>query len=295
MSSATALACPACGRAVAAAARWCEACGARLVDDPGGDELSPDRRQLDAGAIGAVSDRGLVHARNEDAFFAAAAAGVVVGVVCDGVSSSAIPDRAARVAADAAGRALTDPTVSPLDAVASAREAVARLHWDARRERAAPSCTLVAARCRAGTIEVVSVGDSRAYWIDDDARVLTSDDSWAAAALARGTRREADVLADPRAHAITAWIGADAPTEPPETVRLDAVTAGYVMLCSDGLWNTAPPHELARIVRAHAPGSSPVAVARALTDHAVRAGGRDNITVVVIPVDPAPTTSEEER
>ncbi len=60
---------------------------------------------------------------------------------------------------------------------------------------------------------------------------------------------------------------------------------GAVVLCSDGLWNYHPEaRELAEAVP-HA-GERPREAARTYVELALRAGGKDNITVVVIPVSP---------
>jgi serine/threonine protein phosphatase PrpC len=63
-----------------------------------------------------------------------------------------------------------------------------------------------------------------------------------------------------------------------------------LLLCSDGLWNYLPGAEqLAAALPPPERGTSPVEVARLLTQIALDAGGRDNITVIVIPV---PTPAE---
>ena len=49
------------------------------------------------------------------------------------------------------------------------------------------------------------------------------------------------------------WIGADAPDDPPAVVRFTAPGAGRLVLCSDGLWNTASNDEIARMVRSPSP------------------------------------------
>src|SRR5437763_16871162 len=67
---------------------------------------SRDHAEVDLGPAAGVSDRGLRHHRNEDAMAQAAEQApdgpAVVAVVCDGVSSSARPDEAYLVAAQAA-------------------------------------------------------------------------------------------------------------------------------------------------------------------------------------------------
>jgi serine/threonine protein phosphatase PrpC len=59
-----------------------------------------------------------------------------------------------------------------------------------------------------------------------------------------------------------------------------------LVVCSDGLWNYFEgPDDLGALVPE---GSTPLEVARCLTEAALAAGGRDNITVAVIPITSAP-------
>ena len=103
-----------------------------------------------------------------------------------------------------------------------------------------------------------------------------------------GTLSTAEAAADRRAHALTHWVGADAPDDEPQTFSFRPATAGRVILCSDGLWNYAPDAgELAAIVAALPAAATAAAVARRLTDLAMERGGHDDITVAVIDVDPA--------
>jgi serine/threonine protein phosphatase PrpC len=54
------------------------------------------------------------------------------------------------------------------------------------------------------------------------------------------------------------------------------------------LWNYAiTPAQLRELIDALPPGASPAAVARSLADTALARGGRDNITVVVVDIDPS--------
>ena len=97
--------------------------------------------------------------------------------------------------------------------------------------------------------------------------------------------------AHPEAHTITRWVGADADSVVPTVVTFDATGPGLLILCTDGLWNYfEDPLDLGALVPDWAT-SSPVAVARRLTDAALAAGGHDNITVAVMPVGPVGTSS----
>jgi serine/threonine protein phosphatase PrpC len=125
-------------------------------------------------------------------------------------------------------------------------------------------------------------------------RALTSDDSWAAYMIAEGALTEAEAEAHPNAHVITGWLGADNDDLRPHvaTFRPDPDVPGTLLVCSDGLWNYLPgPEDLAAVLAEAAadPAADPLGAARALVRRALDAGGRDNITVAVIPL-PSRTT-----
>jgi len=283
--------CAACQAALGEGDRFCEQCGARVEE-----EDSSDRNEVDLIVAAAVSDRGRVHRRNEDAFHLEVLEnGAVSAVVCDGISTASSGDVAASTAARAAGtvliQALRDPHRDGSDAIADAVEAaqdsVEQVRWTQRTGRGLPSCTLVAAWCREGEIAVGWVGDSRAYWVAaGKVQQLTVDDSWATEQVEDGALTLEQALQDSRAHTITNWVGADAPERAPRITQFRHQATGRLLLCTDGLWNyAATTAELADLIAALPPGASAAGMARALTDVAVLRGGRDNITVVVIDVD----------
>src|SRR5207237_2654209 len=95
------------------------------------------------------------------------------------------------------------------------------------------------------------------------------DDSWARERVAEGGLSPAEAMRDARAHAVTRWIGADAPDDPPRIAYLRPRQAGYLLLCTDGLWNFfTAPEALGHVVRALPPAAAPVAIARSLTEGA---------------------------
>ncbi|MDQ6947056.1 MAG: serine/threonine-protein phosphatase, partial [Actinomycetota bacterium] len=290
----------------------CVGCGAQPEDIDGDGYctmcglLQPgprDHLELDLGWAAGVTDRGLHHPHNEDAFHLELAGPEaergVVAVVCDGVSSSVRAEDAATSAAAAAATVLASVVAGPgsladatIHAAHGATRAVAALAWTPSGQLASPSCTLVSAACRAGEAAIGWVGDSRAYWLggEEGIRRLTIDDSWAEAQVQAGRMTEVEAEADPRSHAITRWVGADAPDSDAQVMTLAPAAPGRLLLCSDGLWNYAPTVEDMANVLARLPEpTTPIELARSLTEFARTAGGHDNITVVVIdfPVAPA--------
>jgi serine/threonine protein phosphatase PrpC len=286
--------CDACDALLVAGDHFCEECGARVGDAPAEHEHVPEGRiELDLGGAAAISDQGRVHQRNEDAFHLELVGDVVVAVVCDGISTAASGDVAAQTAARVAGAALAnavrdgadDLEAATVAAIAAANIAVGEVPAATRRTVVAvPSSTLVCAVCRDGEVAIGWLGDSRAYWIaPGDARQLTLDDSWAGEQVAAGLLSAEEAARDKRAHAITRWVGADAPDGPPGFVAAHLEAPGRLILCSDGVWNyTASPGSLAGLLE-NLPGeASPAAVARTLAEVALERGGHDNITAVVV-------------
>jgi serine/threonine protein phosphatase PrpC len=269
--------CPGCSSA-AISDGYCEQCGLRQPD-------ATDHVELEIPGAAGVTDRGLRHSRNEDAMALAVAGEGVAAVVCDGVSTSPLPQAASQAAADTGLKTLAerlaagdDPETATRTALTRAVEAVTAL---AESPHDAPACTYVSAYAGPGGVTVGWVGDSRAYWLAGDAsRQLTADDSWAAEMVAHGALTEAEAQAHPNAHAIVAWLGADAGEIEQHVTAFVPEGPGTLLLCSDGLWNYYP--EATRLASVM-PAADPLTAARHLVRLAVDAGGRDNITVMVIP------------
>ncbi|MFI2432256.1 PP2C family serine/threonine-protein phosphatase [Streptomyces sp. NPDC018693] len=308
---------PRVAAAAAEAAQRCVACRAGRVDGDGYCEncghaqpRERDHMEQESGPAAAVSDRGLRHHRNEDAFALGTTAlpdgsPACVAIVCDGVSSATRPDDASLAASRAASESLlaalplgTHPQQAMHDAIVAASHAVNALAEEpaTAREHAphqnAPACTLVGTVVTAGLLVVGWVGDSRAYWVPADrsapAARLTEDDSWAAQMVAAGLMNEAEAYADERAHAITGWLGADAYELEPHTASFKPDRAGVVVVCTDGLWNYAEAaEEMAGVIPLDA-AVRPLHSARVLVGHALDGGGHDNVTVAVVPFPAAP-------
>jgi serine/threonine protein phosphatase PrpC len=290
----------------------CVACRAGRVDDDGYCEncghaqpRERDHMEQESGPVAAVSDRGLRHHRNEDAFAIGTTAlpdgsPASVAIVCDGVSSATRPDDASAAASKAAGETLlaalqrgTHPQQAMHEAILAASRAVNSLAAEPATalEQAphqnAPACTIVGAVVTSGLLIVGWVGDSRVYWVPVDRSApparLTEDDSWAAQMVAAGLMNEAEAYADERAHAITGWLGADAYELEPHTAAFKPDRPGVAVVCTDGLWNYAEAaEEMARVVPLDA-ATHPLHSARVLLGHALDGGGHDNVTVALVP------------
>ncbi|HYR61354.1 MAG TPA: protein phosphatase 2C domain-containing protein [Actinomycetota bacterium] len=306
--------CPKCGARADQADPdgYCGRCGYRLA-------RPNDHVEVEAGTMALVTDKGLRHHRNEDAGVLRAGTGFSVLVVCDGVSTTANPDQASEAAAgafaDLVEASLSGHDPSPEDAAAALVEAVAAAQkavLGVPQEEPggypqAPSSTLAAAVIIGEEMVTTNVGDSRAYWIDatdaGGSRQLSKDDSMAEAAIAAGESPET-AYARRDAHTITHWLGADAPEATPRTQASLAAGPGFLLVCSDGLWNYyESPESLRELILAGSAGvngETTLETARRLVEAAIAAGGHDNITVALTALGPqaapvpAPAPAPEE-
>ena len=273
---------------------YCEQCGS--LQPTGRDHV-----EVRAGTAAGVSDRGLRHRRNEDAMAVRVvpddspyAAGAVCAVVCDGVSTSPRSDEASRITAETGATVLAERLRRGADAreatgvaMTRAAEAVAAI---ADSPSSAPACTFVSAVVdpATGTVTVGWVGDSRAYWLSggpasSGSALLTRDDSWSEAMVQMGALSREEAMRSANAHALIAWMGADSGEIDAHISTITPSGPGAVLLCSDGLWNYYPE---ARALADAVPGAGerPLEAARTYVRLALEGGGKDNITVVVIPV-----------
>ena len=261
---------------------WCTECGERKPDPRHHFTARP------SDLVAAVCDRGVRHADNEDAMAVwAGDDGRVALVVCDGVTTATRSAEASLAAAEAALEVLTTDASEPgariVRATMAAAEAVGQVGRDY--PDSAPSCTFVAAVVEGGTATFGSVGDSRGYWFPDqgEAHRMTVDDSMAEEQVRAGLDR-ASAEAGPLGHTITRWLGPDSPDQTPVVTDQDVSAPGWVMVCSDGLWNYASePADLRAVLRAEERrvGRDPLELAQALVDWANGRGGADNVTVTL--------------
>jgi PPM family protein phosphatase len=271
--------------------RYCNKCGHRQV------EISPDPIELQpAPNLAGVSDRGRRHHQNEDAIsLQIIDSNTYILVVCDGVSSSQHPELASQAAATAciqaieiAIRAGIEPDLAITHGVQTALAAVTNVPFDPYAPTDPSSTTIVAAIVKNHLATIGWLGDSRAYWLASNKSVqLTQDDSWMREAIEIGGITLEQAEKSPHAHAIVRWLGADV-TEAEGKPNLTTFTipgAGYLLLCTDGLWNYAPaPADLYHLIQ-QTTEPNPLAIARHLVCYANQQGGQDNITVGVLVVN----------
>jgi protein phosphatase len=235
---------------------------------------------------GAASDVGRVRHHNEDALVAEH----LVFAVADGMGGHAAGEVASAIAT-ATLRELADRSPRRRDDVAEALglanqrilESVAR--HPAQAGMGTTAAGLVAVEPDSWV--VFNVGDSRVYRLaDGELTPLTRDHSEVREMVDAGVITEDEARRHPLRNVVTRSLGSDPAPTPDLWVR-PAHAGERFVLCTDGLTNELQDEQLLELVTAH---GHPQACADALVAAAVAAGGRDNVSVVVVDVAAADET-----
>jgi len=129
------------------------------------------------------------------------------------------------------------------------------------------------------SIVVAHVGDSRVYmWHEGALSRLSKDHSYVQELVDEGIVSIEEARTHPRRNIVTRALGIDANVEVEANTFSVTVGAWYV-LCSDGLVDEISDADIAKVLGRC---TSPHEAAQALVDAANAAGGRDNITVIVV-------------
>ncbi len=247
---------------------------------------------------GSASHEGQLRSQNEDHAYA----GGGLFVVADGMGGHLAGEVASEMAVDRLNERMpADGQNSLDDLVAAIHEANLEIYEgsidDADQAGMGTTVTAVAVVTDPHDGEafaVANVGDSRSYVLRHGRlRQLTIDHSFVQELVAEGAITRAEARTHPRRNIVTRALG----IEP--YVRVDSWTMPIIrgdrfVLCSDGLVDEITDDTISEILHTHV--DDPGAAAQALVDAANDAGGRDNITVVIVDVlegdDPPDPTAE---
>jgi len=228
-----------------------------------------------------VTDVGLRRAHNEDSYVAEAP----VFVVADGMGGHSAGD----VASDAVVRRIAEAAVRDSLSTDELEEALRRATADIAVAAAetelgvGTTATGVFLSGEDGEAEftVFNVGDSRVYLVADGAlQQITVDHSVVQEMVDAGLLRAEDAESHPDSNVITRAVGFDV-DQRPDYWRIPARAGLRLLVCSDGLTKELSGPDIERVL-AEQPESH--AAASALVRAAVEAGGRDNVTAVVVDV-----------
>ena len=131
---------------------------------------------------------------------------------------------------------------------------------------------------------IVHAGDSRAYvYRNDVLHQLTQDHTMVADMVRAGTIQPEDVAGHRLRHVVTNVVGGPEEGVFVEAHAVELQAGDRLLLCSDGLTEMVCNDTIAEVLRNMA---GPEAACQQLLDQANDAGGRDNITIVIVRFDP---------
>lgn len=156
-----------------------------------------------------------------------------------------------------------------------------QLHAEAAQKTAlrGTGATVVLALLREDRAHIAHMGDSRAYLFrEQHLRQWTDDHSIVAMLVRSGEITAADAKTHPARAQITRVVGMEAPVYP-EVGTFPLKPGDRLLLCSDGLTGMVSDEDIAAILRTT---PTPQHACDLLVHAANEAGGKDNITVVVV-------------
>jgi serine/threonine protein phosphatase PrpC len=285
------------------------ASGGRIIFQPNLEIVDPTGPQ-----VAVASDQGCVREQNEDyiGVFAppqgASEQAGLLAVLADGMGGHAAGEVASELAVSTIAMNFYQPDLPDEEealkegpasvahrltqAFLAANRAI-RQASTASRDQVGMGCTCIAVAVAGREVTLAHVGDTRAYLIHppispeassqhaaDIICQLTSDHSLAAEFVRAGVLSEAEARYSSHRHVVTRALGGrdeDGPTEPDLQTWL--VQGGEtLLLCCDGLWGLVSDQQIAAVVQ----GAPLAQAASSLIELAKKAGGEDNISVVLL-------------
>lgn len=231
-----------------------------------------------------ATEVGLIRKQNEDsvcvipelAFFA----------VADGMGGHLAGEVASRMAIEAIAAQLPGDGREEPDKrlLRGANKANSNIYEASRKDTSCRGMgtTLTAGVIRKGVLILAHVGDSRAYLIRKGGiSQLTEDHSLVQEMIRQGGITREQAREHPHRNVLTRALGTDASVNV-DLVRVGLMPGDVVLFCSDGLSGLVDDELILRLVKSAA---GPDEAVKNLVNEALRRGGSDNISVIVVEPD----------
>ncbi|MBJ6363308.1 Stp1/IreP family PP2C-type Ser/Thr phosphatase [Paenibacillus sp. GCM10012307] len=246
------------------------------------------------------SDIGRIRLVNEDQAWVGQQDGTIaIAIVADGMGGHQAGDVASQLAVQTFREALAGRELV-IDDGEAAHHVVRAIHqanavvYDMAAQNEQyhnMGTTVVAAVADKQRAVIAHIGDSRAYKIKNrDITQLTNDHTLVNELAKTGQISAEEAANHPRRNVLTRALGTDKEVEV-DVQTLEWAPGETLLLCSDGLSNMVSEQQMVDTVQAG--GLNLDAKAEQLVELALRAGGDDNITVVLLYND-ADTSKEQE-
>lgn len=230
---------------------------------------------------GAATDTGRVRRVNEDALLQAHP----VYLVADGMGGHAAGDLASAIVVEEFAL-LTGEGLVAEDVHAALSRAAVRVR--ALPQRGAGTTVAAAVLLTRDGLPywlVLNLGDSRVYRLDTAARLVqvSVDHSLVQEMVDSGDLSAAEARQHPERNVVTRAVGASSPDEA-DYWLLPVEPGERLLICSDGLTTELEHAVIEQVLRA---AVGPQEAATQLVELALAAGGRDNVTAIVVEVESA--------
>ena len=234
----------------------------------------------------AASDPGKRRKNNEDRYYVDADRGIYA--VIDGVGGHAAGETAAGVAVEVLRERLERQTGTPEERIREAITLANNEIFSVAKTRAdwnGMACVLTVALIEDDVATIGHVGDTRLYLLrTGEITKMTHDHSPVGEREDHGEISEVEAMRHARRNEIFRDVGSSERTPQAsgfiEIERFPMPADGLLLLCSDGLTDQVSSLEVRAGIERYAPDYD--AAARALIEAANAAGGKDNVTVVIV-------------
>jgi PPM family protein phosphatase len=231
----------------------------------------------------ALSDKGCIRTNNEDYCLIEPDLGLYV--LADGMGGANAGERASRMAVETVAETVLMAHRRDAQVLLSAVEEANRRVLEASQndsELEGMGTTLVAALETGDDLSIASVGDSRAYLMDDHGlRAITEDQTWVNEVGRPLGLDEESLKNHPMRHVLTMAIGAGSPLAV-NCYAVPILPGSLVLICSDGLHGVVDPLTMEGILQGGRNGAGLEESCRQLIEAAKDAGGPDNVTTVLL-------------
>lgn len=223
----------------------------------------------------ADSHPGMRRDHNEDSYKADPEHGL--WVIADGVGGHSHGEVASTIATETVQQDLSKGSTL-VDAIQHSHKAI--IQEINSRTASNMGSTVVALSLKGVDYEVAWVGDSRAYIYNGDIKQISRDHNPVSEMLARGAITAEQAAIHPERNVLSQSLGvSENISVKPGRIRGHIRPGDQILLCSDGLTDELSDQSIAQIMTEQ---RSPKEQVDALIQGALDAGGRDNITVVVV-------------
>ncbi len=228
-----------------------------------------------------ISDIGLQRKRNEDSFFIDEDKQIFI--VCDGMGGHKGGDVASSMAVEIIQANLAfSATEEIIPALQNAAEMANRIIWEKGKSDDTlyeMGTTMTVAVIHGDRIVVAHVGDSSLYIFRREELIkVTTNHTLAEQMFNDGLLKKEDMQSNVYNHVLTRALGVESKVEV-DIYQEEIQVGDWVLMCTDGLTDLVDDEKIYDLLKG---ADEPQAVAKELLELALRNGGFDNITIVLL-------------